>query len=351
MGLTSRIIIAINLKEPIVRQVISANYLGVLEKCLIDCGVTDFLKNLGFDSPSFKEPAAFLSYDQFDFVVKEGYRRSGCPYLGLLFGQHLSIVNHGFLGYAAMTSPNLSAAIKTFLSFLNTRTSLLRGHLHEECPGQAFVEFRLLTNDVTIDRFITEVAVVHLAKMRVFLINASTPCLRMELAFDKPIYEPQYQEILNTQVTFNADLTRVWFLQEELDCPINFADDASYQQAKIQLQCSAGGLGEKTELPERIKVILAKQELHQSSMEQVASKLCLSPRTLRRHLQSYHTTYQELFDEVRLQKAKELLVANVLSITEISFQTGFHDVSSFSKAFKRWTGQTPTDYRQIHTLT
>lgn len=332
------------------RQVISASYLGVLEKCLIDCGVRDFLKNLGFDSPGFKVPSAFLNYDEFDFVIKEGYRRSACPHLGLLFGQHLSIVNHGFLGYAAMTSPTLRAAIKTFLSFLNTRTSLLRGHLHEESRGKAFVEFRLLTNDLIIDRFITEVAVVHLAKMRVFLINASTPCLRMELAFDKPTYEPDYQQILNTQVTFNADLTRVWFLQEELDCPINFADDASYQQAKIQLQTSAGNLLLKNELPDRIKTMLANQELHQSSMEQVASKLCLSPRTLRRHLQSYHTTYQELFDEIRQQKAKDLLATNVLSITEISFQTGFHDVSSFSKAFKRWTGQTPTNYRQLHTL-
>ncbi|MDP1601901.1 MAG: AraC family transcriptional regulator [Legionella sp.] len=331
------------------KQATAANYLGILEKCLKQCGIDDFFKDIGFDATRVNDSSAYLSAEEFNYIIREAYERSRCPYLGLLFGEHLSIINHGFLGYAAMTSPTLKTALQTFLSFLNIRTSLLRGHLFEEFPDKSFVEFTLLSNDPVIDRFLTEMAVVHLAKQRIFLINATTPCLRIELAYPRPLYDYYYQQTLHTQVEFDAKVTRVWFLTDELNALINFADDASYQQAKLQLQTLAETLTDKNELPARIKKILYSQDLYTLNMEIVASQLCMSTRTLRRHLQRYQLTYQDIFDEVRAQKAKEWLENSQLSITEISFLLGFHDISNFSKAFKRWTNLTPTNYREQHT--
>nr|WP_255541672.1 helix-turn-helix transcriptional regulator [Legionella bononiensis] len=83
-------------------------------------------------------------------------------------------------------------------------------------------------------------------------------------------------------------------------------------------------------------------------MEEIASKLCMTSRTLRRHLQKLQVTYQELLDEVREQKAKTFLLNNGISITEVSFLLGFNDTSSFTKAFKRWTGLTPSEYKEQH---
>lgn len=327
------------------KQAIAANYLGILDKCLKQHGINDFLKHIDIKPARLNDPAAFLTEQELTVFIKKAYEISELPYLGLLFGECLSIVNHGFLGYAMMTSPTLGAAIRVLLSYLTTRTALLCGQLCGNASGKTFVEFKLLTNDPLINRFLTEMAMVHLTKIRGFLLNITSPCLRIELSYPEPVYSEYYRQILSTQIKFNAKKNRVMLLSTELESPINFADDASYQQATLQLQAMIEHLTKENDLPSRIKALLYTQDLSQLSMQQIASQLCLSVRTLRRHLQLHQTTYQSLFDEVRQHKAEELLANSQHSITEISFLLGFRDVSNFTKSFKRWSQLTPTQYR------
>lgn len=327
-------------------QVIAANYLSTLEKCLEQFGVSHFLEKIGFDLIRVHDPNAYLTENEFNRVVVEAYKLSQCPELGLIFGQNLSIVNHGFLGYAAMSSPTFGAAIQTVLHYLNTRTSLLSLELQPGNEESVSVKLLLHTKEIVISRFMSEVALTHLIKMRNFLINCVSPPLKIELNYDEPPYAKYYQTIFQTEVVFNTENTRIWFKAEELDYPINFADDVSYQLAKTQLQEIEKSMSLKEDLGSKIKSILINKNLNHVGMEEIASELCMTSRTLRRHLQRLDVTYQELFDEVREQKAKTFLLNNTISMTEISFLLGFQDTSNFSKAFKRWTGITPTEYRE-----
>lgn len=327
-------------------QVIAANYLSTLEKCLEQFGVSHFLEKIGFDLIRVHDPNAYLTEGEFSRVVIEAYKLSQCPELGLIFGQNLSIVNHGFLGYAAMSSPTFGAAIQTVLHYLNTRTSLLSLELQLDNEESISVKLLLHTKEIVISRFMTEVALTHLVKMRNFLINCVSPPLKIELNYDEPPYAKYYQTIFQSEVVFNTESTRIWFKAEELDYPINFADDVSYQLAKTQLQEIEKNMSLKEDLGSKIKSILINKNLNHVGMEEIASELCMTSRTLRRHLQRLDVTYQELFDEVREQKAKTFLLNNNISMTEISFLLGFQDTSNFSKAFKRWTGITPTEYRE-----
>lgn len=330
-------------------QVIAANYLSNLEKCLEQFGVVHFLSKIGFDPVRVHDPAAYLSLPEFKRVIVEAYNLSHCPHLGLMFGQSLSIVNHGFLGYAAMSSPTLGTAINITLSYLNTRTSLLSLELHQDInQKKAYVKIISLTSDPLISRFMTELVIIHLTKMRSFLINTHTSAPKIELDYEKPDYAEYYQALFQTEVVFNAECTRVWIDLEDLDVPINFADDVSFQLAKNQLQELANNLSLNEDLISKIKAILLHHNLNHLSMEEIASKLYMTSRTLRRHLQKLQITYQELLDEVREQKAKTFLLDNSISITEISFLLGFNDTSSFTKAFKRWVGVTPSEYKEQH---
>jgi AraC-like DNA-binding protein len=85
---------------------------------------------------------------------------------------------------------------------------------------------------------------------------------------------------------------------------------------------------------------------HWPDIATVAAALAMSPRTLQRRLAHDRTTYQDLVSEVREDLAREYLTESRLSISEIAFVLGFSDVSSFHRAFKRWTHQTPRAYRQ-----
>ncbi|WP_367605988.1 AraC family transcriptional regulator [Legionella sp. W05-934-2] len=328
-------------------QVIAANYAACLDKCVEQLGVPNFLKTIGFDLTRLQDPAAFVTASEFTRIVEKAISMTNCSYLGLKFGQHLSIVNHGYLGYAAMSSPTMGNALNTMLNYINTRTNLIS--LDSELSGdKVCIGVHVLMENQVLSRFIVEMVIVHLINMRQFLISATDSCVKIDLNYAPPSYASYYQDILKTEIQFNCLHNQVWLWKKELDYPISFADDTSYQLAKSQLQKIATRLAQQADWASKIKTILLSHDLYQLSMDEVASQLCVSARTLRRHLQKESITYQEIVDEVRKQKAYAYLLNQQISMSEISFLLGFHDTSNFSKAFKRWTGLTPTEYRDSH---
>ena len=80
-------------------------------------------------------------------------------------------------------------------------------------------------------------------------------------------------------------------------------------------------------------------------MEQMAERLHMSPRTLHRHLVDAGSSYQDILDDVRRRLAIEFLRNTELSIDEVSARVGFSDASNFRKAFKKWTGKLPGEFR------
>jgi AraC-like DNA-binding protein len=80
----------------------------------------------------------------------------------------------------------------------------------------------------------------------------------------------------------------------------------------------------------------------------LANTLGLSPRSLQRKLKDEQTSYSELLEETRRQLGKQYLSDSRLSINEITYLLGFSEPASFSRAFKRWTGHSPTEYRNTN---
>lgn len=86
------------------------------------------------------------------------------------------------------------------------------------------------------------------------------------------------------------------------------------------------------------------------SIEKAANRLGTSARTLQRRLMQAGLTYSQLVDEIRYQKSCEMLQENELKLKEISVSLGFSDASSFTRAFERWSGVCPREYRYQHKL-
>lgn len=81
-------------------------------------------------------------------------------------------------------------------------------------------------------------------------------------------------------------------------------------------------------------------------LEQAARELHTSGRSLRRHLSSLGTTYQQVLDDVRKRLALQYLTTTQLPLYEIALLLGFNDSSNFRRAFRKWTGKLPSDYRE-----
>jgi AraC-like DNA-binding protein len=79
---------------------------------------------------------------------------------------------------------------------------------------------------------------------------------------------------------------------------------------------------------------------------QLASRLTMSVRTLSRSLAAAGTSYRQVLDDLRRELALRHLAGNRFSISEIAFLLGFVELTSFTRAFKRWTGETPAEFRR-----
>lgn len=84
------------------------------------------------------------------------------------------------------------------------------------------------------------------------------------------------------------------------------------------------------------------------TLKSIAARLYMSSQTLRRHLASVGVTFQQLKNELRCDIAMNLLKLPELKIEEVSEKVGFSEQSTFYRAFKKWTGVTPGDYRRQH---
>lgn len=103
----------------------------------------------------------------------------------------------------------------------------------------------------------------------------------------------------------------------------------------------------KPSISSQIRTLLSNDNLQDPpSFEEVAERLYLSPTTLRRHLRREHTNFQQIKDECRCDVAARYLKTSTLAIEDIAFRLGFSDANSFRRAFKKWTGLAPSDFRE-----
>jgi AraC-like DNA-binding protein len=100
----------------------------------------------------------------------------------------------------------------------------------------------------------------------------------------------------------------------------------------------------------RVKAAIANElPSGQPNDKDIAKMFCMSSRTLQRRLSAEGTNFSQMLDAVRRYLAEQYVTDPSLSLTEISFLLGFSRLSSFSRAFRRWTGQSPSAAREALT--
>lgn len=155
----------------------------------------------------------------------------------------------------------------------------------------------------------------------------------------------RYYAFFRCPVNFDADDNRITLSQDVVDKKLTSSNP---QLAHLNDQIMIEYLAKQDEnnIIERVKVViidlLPSRHVTDSS---VADELHLSRRTLHRRLQQENTTFSSILNKVRKELATQYIQDCSLSLKEISFLLGFAEYSSFSRAFKRWTGSSPSTVR------
>lgn len=270
---------------------------------------------------------------------------TGDPDLGLRAAMAMNEGDYGALEYAARSAANVGEAISVFGRFMRLVNDALDFRLELE-GDKAIVH---LDSRVVLPRSAADFqsAAFQVAERRYRPADLH-PEYEVLFTHEAPAKLDVYREVFGPgQVRFSAPFNGFVFDRSYLQVPLPTADRKLHALLQRHAELLLAELPKAESVTERVRGLLAKQlSGGNPSVEQVASELHVSPRTLGRKLEHEGTTFKELLDDLRRRLALRYVGGHDLGLSEIAFLLGFSQTAAFHRAFKRWTGQTPLDYRR-----
>jgi AraC-like DNA-binding protein len=132
----------------------------------------------------------------------------------------------------------------------------------------------------------------------------------------------------------------------DLDRPMPAADARTLQTIEPLLVDALGSSPASSSFTDRIAAHVAASLPGGGDVAEVARAMHMSGRTLQRRLEQEGTTFSEVLDRARLDVARRALAAPTATLTDVALQLGFSDLATFTRAFKRWTGMPPGQWRR-----
>lgn len=285
-----------------------------------------------------------LAFGDFHRLVGTLLQRCTEPALGLEFGRRLNISTHGILGYAVLSSANLGKAIQFALRYYRVLGLAFELELVE---GGERVELRACESVPLgmVARFAAESLLASLFSIARFLVGEELSGLQVGFAHAAPPHAARYAEVFGVPVAFDQPWHWLSLPRTYLDRPMALANPATVQMCEQQCQALLANLEVQDGLLARVRRLLLSRPGEFPDLDSAARALHTSGRSLRRHLAQLGTSYQQVLDDVRKRLALEYLANTQLPMFEIAGLLGFSDPSNFRRAFKKWTGRLPSDFR------
>lgn len=305
------------------------------------------LERAGIPRAALEDVRTRLPQAKFDLLWEVAIEVSGDPAIALRVSTLVKPSTLGVIGYLTSASESRRSAFELVKGLIPLFWEDFECVLEVE-GDVAFFRFRT-GGDAPPSRFITEYATGLTVAMSRALAGARSGPLEARFSFPAPPHAAEYERILRLPVRFDAGADGVAFPAATLDSSNPTADAALRRLLERYAADQLSRVVSNAPLPERVRAaVIAMLPLGTLTAESAAAHLSMSTRTLRRRLHEAGTSYQEILDDVRAELARRYLARERRGIDEVAHLLGFSEPSAFTKAFRRWTGQTPADFARTH---
>lgn len=267
------------------------------------------------------------------------------PGIGLLAGRGYRLSSFGIWGFAMLSSLTLREASKIGLRYLGL-TYVFHDLILEEHGDEAHLLLVPHSLPDELKPFVLERDLAGMLQVQRELLGNDPTLLRIDLSIPEPDDLSLYQRELGMRPHFDQLENRVVFPRKSLDLPLAGANPQAARICEEQCQRLLAKRSLRGGLPGQVRNLILECPGQLPGMEQVAAKLHMSSRTLRRQLDAEGITFRQLLEEVRIALAEEMLTAGGLTLEEIAERLGYSEVSNFFHAFARWKGVTPRQFQR-----
>ena len=318
-------------------------YVGAIIRALEARGIANdaILNAAGISQAPSNDPLIRIPLTSVRQLLAASVELTNDPYFGLYAAKFLHAANLHALGYAMTASETLRELCNRLTRYFRLLSGSSRPSLKIN-DGQARLEFLFVAEPPPLTDDVFGLFLVHLFSE---LSDGRVRPIHIEQHRPRPPDDgARHARAFGCPVTFGHAKTSLIFDASALDVPLT---GASRELAEQNERIVVGYLAklDRSDIQVRVRAVLLDQLSSGSvTKESVAKKLFMSPRTLQLQLAKTNTTFHDIVDQTRLALAQEYIHNSSMSMTEIAYLLGFSDASNFSRAFKRWTGQSPRVY-------
>ena len=275
-------------------------------------------------------------------LVERALALTSEPGLGFYYGLSLKLSSHGPLGLLAMTSPTLRDALSAAERFMQLRATELTMRL-EEVGDRVAVAFSHAV-PAPLQVFFTESFFVTLLHVGRALTGRMLPGV-CEHAYAEPAHFKRFAHLLPPHARFGRPENRLIFSAALLDEQVLTSDEVMARRVERECQAELAALDRRLSFVSKVRRDLRTARTGLPSLEQTAERRGVSDRTLKRKLAAQGTSYRALVEELRKERAVELLRDGTHAVGSVAALLGYADKASFHRAFRRWFGTTPAVFR------
>ncbi|WP_313887600.1 AraC family transcriptional regulator [Nodosilinea sp. LEGE 07088] len=304
------------------------------------------LRSLGIEPNSPVDPSQMVSdTDYYAFLEKIAVAETNGTTLPLRAGAAMRCDDYGAFGLAWKSATNLRgsyeraeryARVLTSVSTYEVERAEQGAFMHLHRGGDRRLGMRI-SNEATI------ASIVSISQQ-----VSTQPFTPLAIYFKHPAPKDLegHEAYFGCPIHFDSDRDAVLVSHASLQTPNQLGDESISQFFDTHLEAELSKLADPNALEHRVRIHVSRcLSEGVPTISDVAGHFSMSGRTLQRRLSELGYSYQTLVDASRRQLAERLLQQTNYSLAEVAFMTGFSEQSAFTRAFKRWAGQTPRSFR------
>ncbi|PRY21264.1 AraC-like DNA-binding protein [Aliiruegeria haliotis] len=307
---------------------------------------SQLLADAGIRPQELESTEPFLPFEKIAAIWEASAEMTGDDLLGFRRGQTSDMRLGGLITYFGMASPTLADLIRNVARYRRVFSDAIELDTSDlDSRGILTWHFRVPT--LTRHRQNLEFNSASLTTAARKLTGRDLHPL--EVTFNHPRNEhvQDFDRFFGCAVAFGAERNMIRFRDRDLELPLLTADDRLHDI--LQNYCEEI-LRRKRDAPSNLvsqveRLAIDRLTNGTATQDAIANELAMSKRTLARRLAEEGTKFQLVIENLRQALARDYIKDSDLSLTEIAFLLGYRDASSFSTAFRRWTGKTPSQMR------
>jgi AraC-like DNA-binding protein len=261
------------------------------------------------------------------------------------FSRRLPWGSYGMLARASLGAPTLGVALKRWCR----HHGLLTDDVRLALAGTASTASITLDEARPLPREMRELSIAFLLRnihgLACWYVDSRIPLQAARFPFPAPAHADAYPHMFPATLQFDAPQAEIRFDAQYLKLPLRRDEKALSQMLQRALSITVLQYRRDRLLAPQVRQALAAQPDQAHSAEALAGLLHVSARTLHRQLKEEGASLQQLKDEVRLERARDLLYRTDKPLKQVAAAVGFRNEKSFGRAFRAWTGVAPAQFR------